>query len=245
MIDAKEKIILALDKPTLDEAVDTAVLLKDYVGAYKIGLELFTSEGPKALKTIAEKTGKKVFFDSKMMDIPNTVRGAAAAATRLGVWMFNVHTLGGEDMLKAAVEAVHETAEKENKPRPLVIGVTLLTSINESVMRNQLRIGGSVTWQVVFLAKMAQAAGLDGVVASPYEAEGIREACGDDFLIITPGVRPRGKNVDDQKRVTTPAIAIENGADYLVVGRAITQDSDPVTATQRIIWEIEQTLADA
>ncbi len=239
---ANERIILPLDFPTLQEALHMAVLLKDDVGAFKIGLELFTAEGDKAIREVMDRTGKRVFYDSKLLDIPNTVRGAAEAATRMGVWMFNVHTLGGRAMMDAAAEGARTISEKLGIEKPLVIGVTILTSISQEVMNSELRIPGPVSDEVAHLARMAEDAGLDGVVASPHEIEAVRRSCGKQMLVVTPGVRPSWAEANDQKRIMTPGEAIRKGADYLVIGRAITGAPDPVIALRRIVEEIDAAL---
>ena len=197
---SKDKIILPLDVDTAEKAVELVRLLKDDVGAFKVGLELVNSAGLDIFDEITRAGARRIFYDCKFHDIPNTVAGASRAAARMGVWMFNVHCSGGVAMMKAAKEAAIEVSAQAGKQPPLVIGVTVLTSIDQRVLNDEMRIPGSVADNVVHLARLAKEAGLDGVVASPREIEPIREACGPGFLIVTPGVRPAGADVGDQKR---------------------------------------------
>ena len=234
----KEKIIIPLDVDSAEKAVDLVRELKDDVGAFKVGLELVNYAGLGIFDKIRAAGAKKIFYDCKYHDIPNTVAGASRAAAGLDVWLFNVHCSGGFAMMKAAKDAAIEAAETAGMKPPLVIGVTILTSIDQQALNDELRIPGTVAGQVVNLAKLAKKAGLDGVVASPHEIELIRAACGPDFLIITPGVRPAGGDPGDQKRVMTPAEAISRGADYLVIGRPITKAKNPKAAAQKIAAEI-------
>ncbi len=234
----KDKIIVALDVDTPDKAVELVRQLRDHVGAFKIGLELFNSAGPGVFDTLRHAGAQRIFYDSKFLDIPNTVAGAACAATRMGVWMFNVHCGGGAAMMKAAKDAASESAAQLDVEPPKVIGVTLLTSIDQTQLNSELGVGGSVADQVTRMASLAREAGLDGVVASPHEIELVRAECGDGFLIVTPGVRPAGSEVGDQKRVMTPKQAVEKGADYLVIGRPITKADDPAAAAREIGREL-------
>lgn len=231
---SKDKIVLPLDVNSAEKAVELAKLLKDDVGAFKVGLELINSAGLGIFNEIRQAGAEKIFYDCKFHDIPNTVAGASRAVAKLGVWMFNVHCAGGFAMMKAAKDAAVETAGSLGKPQPLVIGVTVLTSIDQSTLNDDLRVPGTVADQVVHFAKLARDAGLDGVVASPHEIELIRAACGKDFLIVTPGVRPAGADIGDQKRVMTPGEAVAKGADYLVIGRPIIAAADPKAAAQSI-----------
>ena len=218
-------VFVALDVPTQAAALDLAQRLQPHVGGFKIGLELFTSCGPRIVEEIG---AADVFLDLKFHDIPNTVAGCSRAAARMGVKIFNVHCLGGSKMMRAAAEA----ARGENS-NAKVIGVTILTSHDEASLR-ELGLQGSPEENVVKLAELARASGLDGVVCSPLEIGKIRAACGDDFLIVTPGVRPATAELGDQKRVLTPQQALDAGADWLVVGRPITGASDPVAAAQSL-----------
>ena len=188
-MEAKDKICLAIDVKTTEDAQALVSELKDYVGVYKVGKELFTNVGPDIVKAIVDNGGK-VFLDLKYHDIPNTVAKAGEAATKLGVYMFNVHCSGGKAMMEAVAESVKKTAEENNIPRPLVLGVTILTSISQEALNNELKVPGTVEEQVVHFAKLAQESGLDGVVASPKEIKAIRKACGKEFIIVTPGIRP-------------------------------------------------------
>lgn len=221
---------------TADKALEMARTVEGEVGGFKIGLELINSAGFDVLDRLrASAPDAKIFYDCKFHDIPNTVAGASRAAARRGVWMFNVHALGGSEMMRAAVRAASEGADGAGVPRPLVIAVTVLTSISEAVLEGELGIrGGGVAAVVAELAQLAQDSGCDGVVASPHEIAVIRETCGPNFLIVTPGVRPAGAALGDQKRVMTPGEAVRAGADYLVVGRPITGDPDPAQAARRV-----------
>ncbi|OFX13782.1 MAG: orotidine 5'-phosphate decarboxylase [Armatimonadetes bacterium RBG_16_58_9] len=230
----ENRIILPLDVDTLDKALALVGLLKDDVGAFKVGLELVNSAGFGVFDAIKEAGAKKIFYDCKFHDIPNTVAGASRAVARMGIWLLNVHCSGGVAMMRAAKEAATEEAGKLNLQPPKVIGVTLLTSIDQRQLNEELGVPGSLVYQVVQMAGLAQEAGLDGVVASPREIEHIRAACGRDFLIVTPGVRPAGSAVGDQKRVMTPEEAIRHGAGYLVIGRPITAAPDPRKAARAI-----------
>ena len=234
----KDKIIVALDVPTKEEALAIVEELGDAVGAYKIGMQLYNAVGPEILDEVAKRNGK-VFLDLKFHDIPNTVASAARTVANLGVFMFNVHASGGYTMMDEAVKALKEESEQLGVEKPLLIAVTVLTSMSEEEMQKEVGVSRSIGEQVVALAKMAKEAGMDGVVASPLEIEMIREACGPDFLIVTPGIRPRDAALGDQKRVKTPGEAVRDGADYLVIGRPITKASDRMTAVKDIVSEIE------
>jgi len=229
-------IIFALDVGSEAEAQRFVEELRDVVWGFKIGKELFTWLGPRVVE-IVQEGGSKVFFDLKYHDIPATVAKAAAMATRLRVSIFNLHALGGLEMMRAAVEASHEMAHKEGLPVPMILGVTVLTSLQERDLQS-VGITLSVEEEVVQLATLAQRAGLTGVVASPLEIEPLRRTCGEDMIIVTPGVRPRKDPRHDQVRVMTPAEAIRAGADYLVIGRPIRDAADPFKAAQDILQEI-------
>ncbi|MFZ5640738.1 MAG: orotidine-5'-phosphate decarboxylase [Bacillota bacterium] len=235
---AKDRLIVALDVDTMAEAEHLVAQLHDYVGVFKVGMQLYNSEGPEVLRRI-HGLGGRIFLDLKLHDIPNTVGQAGAVLTRHRVFMYNVHTAGGKEMMQRAVDATVKEAEISGIPRPLVIGVTVLTSINQTILEQEIGINRDIKDQVVKWALLAKEAGLNGVVASPKEITAIREACGRDFVIITPGVRPAWAAVNDQKRVMTPAEAMQAGASYLVVGRPITAAADPVAAAQRILEEME------
>jgi len=233
------KIILALDVSTEGDAVELVKELKDHVGAFKVGLELFTSTGPRVFESLGGAGAGRIFYDGKFHDIPNTVAGAARAAVRMGVWMFNVHAPGGSAMMRAASDAASEEADRLGVERPLILGVTVLTSISEDVLRHELSVPILLQNQVTHLASLAQASGLDGVVASPHEIGQVKSACGPEFLVVTPGVRPAWAAANDQARIMTPSAAVQAGADYLVIGRAITGASDRVAAAKRVIEELE------
>ncbi|MGI6295455.1 MAG: orotidine-5'-phosphate decarboxylase [Armatimonadota bacterium] len=227
-------IILPLDVDSTEKAVAMVELLKDDVAAFKVGLELINTAGFGVFERIKQAGARQIFYDCKFHDIPNTVAGACRGAAALGVWMINVHCTGGLAMMKAAKEASVEQSARLGVQTPLVIGVTMLTSIDQATLNNEIRVPGTVADEVVHLAKLAKEAGLDGVVASPHEIELIREACGPRFVIVTPGVRPAGADIGDQKRVMPPAEAVAKGADYLVIGRPITKADDPRAAAQAI-----------
>jgi orotidine-5'-phosphate decarboxylase len=236
-VEPRERIILALDVSEYEDAIDVVRKFRGHIDTFKIGSELFTSVGPRIIKEI-HLMGKKVFLDLKFHDIPNTVAKSALAAAKLGVFMFNVHTLGGFAMMKHAAETLTRFSLEQNIDRPRLIGVTILTSINQDALRDELSVNVRMNTQVKHLAGLAQRAGLDGVVASPEDAEMIRSRFGKGFLIVTPGIRPSWAAMDDQKRAMTPRKAVQMGADYLVIGRAVTSQPDPIGALKRIEDEI-------
>lgn len=242
-LSARERLVLALDVSNFKKAEELVDKLTDYVGVFKIGNQLFTAEGTKVIKMVQEKGGK-VFLDLKFHDIPNTVARAAEVVSKLGVYIFDIHTSGGYEMMKAAVEASKKLSFALGISKPLILGVTLLTSINQEILEKEIGIKKSLEEQVVHLAKLAEAAGLDGVVASPWEIKALRAACGEGFVILTPGIRPAGKSDDDQKRIMTPQEAIKLGADFIVIGRPITNATNPVKASQEILKEMEEVLKD-
>lgn len=238
LLRAKERIIAALDVPTAEEAREIVSELRGEVGAFKVGSQLFTAAGPELVREFTD-LGLKIFLDLKFHDIPNTVANATLEAARLGVWMLNVHTLGGSEMMKKAVDEVRLACERERIVRPFVIGVTILTSSTRSALE-EIGIERDLEEEVVKLAKLAADCGLDGVVASPQEIVTLRETVPNrDFLIVTPGIRPQFGTKDDQKRVRTFAEAIRDGADFAVIGRPIIQAKDRLEAVKQIIGETE------
>lgn len=236
-LEPKERVILALDVSDYNEALDIVEQFKDSIDIFKVGFELFTSAGPKIIKKIREED-KKVFLDLKYHDIPNTVAQAAVAATRHGVSMLTVHTSGGLEMLKTCADAVVNYCLKENMARPRLLGVTVLTSIDQNILRDELGSAMSLTAQVKNLANLSLRAGFDGVIASAHEILMLRERFGESFLIVTPGIRPSWSSTDDQRRTMTPRQAIRAGADYLVMGRSIIHQPSPLNAMERILNEI-------
>jgi orotidine-5'-phosphate decarboxylase len=234
----KNRLIVALDVETAREAFNLFCALREVAGMFKIGSQLFTAEGPGIVRDIVH-AGGRVFLDLKFHDIPNTVAAAGVEATRLGVAIFNVHACGGSEMMQRTAEMVALTAEREKISRPQVIGVTVLTSADDSTLA-EAGFSSNTESQVKRLARLAAASGLDGVVASPHEVRLVRETIEQrDFVIVTPGVRPAGISYDDQRRVMTPAEAVRAGADYLVVGRAILKADDPARAAREMIEEMK------
>jgi orotidine-5'-phosphate decarboxylase len=224
--EGRDKLILALDVPTADEALALAETTGEFVGCMKVGLRLFTSEGPDLVRRILD-AGHRVFLDLKFHDIPNTVADASRAATALGVDFFTVHTPGGPAMLRASVEATNEEAERMGTTPPTILGVTVLTSLPSSPE------------EVLARARTAWDAGLRGMVASPHETRTLRETFGREAVIVTPGIRPASEGSGDQRRVATPREAVAAGASHIVVGRPIRDAKDPREAARRILEEIE------
>src|SRR5437588_5633100 len=233
-----DKLIVALDVETTHRALDLFDALRDVVGVFKIGSQLFTAAGPEIVRQIVARGGR-VFLDLKFHDIPNTVAAAGVEATRLGVSIFNVHASGGVEMMKWTAEAVAETAEHEHLTKPKVIAVTLLTSLNQASME-QLGINDKPPTVVARLTRLAADCGRDGVVASPQEIGIIRETVANrDFLIVIPGIRSSADETQDQRRTLNAAEAIRAGADYLVVGRPILNAEDPPGAARKIVEDID------
>ena len=230
-MNARDRLIVALDVPKADAARELVARLAGHVGMFKVGSQLFTAAGPDLVHEIAAG-GQKVFLDLKFHDIPNTVAGAVSSASRLGVSLISVHGLGGRAMMEAAVGALPAMGTR-------LLAITILTS-HDDLSLAQIGVGGTMSESVRRLAELAKDTGLDGVVASPHEIGLIRGACGSDFLIVTPGIRPAGSVAADQARAATPAAALADGADYLVVGRPITEAASPVTAADAIVNEMER-----
>lgn len=237
---ARERLIVALDVSTASDAHRIVGELPDAVGMFKVGLQLFSAAGPDIVNDLV-RGGEKIFLDLKFHDIPNTVAGAAVEATRLGVSMFNVHASGGHEMMTRTLAAVSEAVTKEGLLKPKVIAVTVLTSSDDSTLK-EIGVSARSLDQVKRLALLTEGAGLDGVVASPLEVELLRQAVKRDFLLVTPGIRPSGSDLNDQKRTMTPKEAMANGSDYLVVGRPITAARNPRLAAEKIITEMAEGL---
>jgi orotidine-5'-phosphate decarboxylase len=233
-----DKLIVALDVGSAREALELFQRLRGLVHHFKIGSQLFTAAGPQIVREIA-LAGGRVFLDLKFHDIPNTVAAASVEAARLGVWMLNVHALGGALMMRRTVEALTEISGREGLARPKLIGVTVLTSADAATLA-EVGIQSEPLAQVLALARLAESCGMDGIVASPHEVKAVRAAVGRaDFMLVAPGVRPAGNASDDQRRIMTPAQAIRAGADYLVIGRAILNAPDPIEAARKICEEMD------
>ncbi|WP_299593828.1 orotidine-5'-phosphate decarboxylase [uncultured Microbulbifer sp.] len=226
-------VIVALDYDNADAALAMAAQLDPAVCRVKVGKELFTIAGPDLVRKLVQ-SGFQVFLDLKFHDIPNTVAAAVRAAANLGVWMVNVHAIGGERMMLAAAEALAPLGDD----RPLLIGVTVLTSTAEDELA-PVGVNRPLKEQVIALAELAKKSGLDGVVCSAQEAEALKSACGSDFALVTPGIRPAGTDAGDQRRIVTPVDALHNGSDYLVIGRPVTGAKDPAAALKAIVADIE------
>jgi orotidine-5'-phosphate decarboxylase len=233
----RDRLIVALDVDSLEQAKGWVQRLAGEVGLFKIGKQLFTHAGPQAVKLIQE-LGGDIFLDLKFHDIPSTVAKAAIEATRLGVRMFNVHASGSLEMMRTTVKEVERVCRREKMRRPIMLGVTVLTSLNQDDLE-RVGVERKVADQVVRLALLTKEAGMDGVVASPHEVADIRSACGHSFVIVTPGIRPADGRRDDQQRVMTPAEAVRAGVDYIVVGRPILEAPEAVTAARAIVAEME------
>jgi len=237
----QERLIVSLDMTDITYIKSLVEKLAARVGYYKIGAIPFTFFGPEIVKYLKQK-GKKVMLDLKYHDIPNTVARACEGAMRMGIDLLTVHTSGGFSMLEEAVKAMLTSSDRSDVERPKLLGITVLTSIDEAYFSDLFgNVQRTLAEQVIFLAQLARSAGLDGVVASPREIVSIRQCCGDDFLIVTPGIRPADKDVagDDQARTLTPNQAIQAGADYIVVGRPIVKADDPVAVVEAITKEME------
>lgn len=233
---SKDRIYCAFDTTDLEYAVSLAGQLKGVIGGAKLGKEFFAAHGPSGVRAVA-KAGLPVFLDVKYHDIPNTVAGAIRAVTPLGIKIVNVHAAGGREMMKRAAEAARETALKAGVVAPWVIAVTVLTSLDENDL-DEIGLKGPVSDRVVKMAELAQKSDMDGIVCSAQEISLVRAACGPDFKLITPGIRPQWASSDDQKRIVTPHDAVVSGSDVLVIGRPITKAEDPVEAAKRIVAEL-------
>ncbi|MFQ6066374.1 MAG: orotidine-5'-phosphate decarboxylase [bacterium] len=229
----RDRLILPLDVDTQKEAEALVGKLSEFIGVFKVGPRLFTRCGPKIIKLIKEKNSR-VFFDAKFYDIPSVVEKAAQASAEMGVDMLTLHTLGGSEMMEAAVEGIRS---KNSKVK--VLGVTLLTSLNPRILKEELGIERNLNEQITHLAGLARKAGLDGVVASAWELEDLRRNFGSDFILVVPGIRPLKSAKFEQRRVSTPREAMEKGADFLVVGRPILNSHDPIGITKRILREMD------
>ena len=239
---ASDKLIFALDADNYEEALSWVELLSGHVGMFKVGKELFTAVGPKIIESIKQK-GQKVFLDLKFHDIPNTVARAAEAAVKLNVDMFNVHASGGSQMIKEAVSAAWACADKLGKARPIILAVTVLTSLNNADL-TEIGFQKNTNELVLHLAKLAQTAGASGVVASAQDIALLRANFGDKFVIVTPGIRSASATTkDDQKRTLSAYEAVKTGADYIVVGRPIRAVQEPLEVCRQIVREIADGLA--
>lgn len=241
-IEPKDRIVLALDVDTLEEVEKYTLMLKDYVGYFKVGLQLYTSCGLQAVEVI-KKHNAKVFFDGKFQDIPNTVAKACANLMKNGIDFFNININGGSKMISTTVKLCKETAKKSDIPTPTILGVTLLSSFGQRTLTEELSVKINIDEYVLHLAKIAKESGISGVVASATDARRIRQEAGEDFIIMCPAIRPTWSVVNDQIRVVSPSDAILAGVDYMVIGRPITASEDPVAAAKLIINEIEDAIA--
>lgn len=238
---ARDRLVLALDVNTMAEAKELVTELKDYVGVFKVGLQLFTSVGPDIIKMIQDE-GREIFFDGKFHDIPNTVAKASANLVKHGVTFFNIHTTGGSKMISTTVKLAKETAKSLGLPKPTILGVTILTSFGQRTLTEELLICQNIDDYVGKLAKLGKDSGLDGIIASATDVPKIRKECGEDFIILCPAIRPTWSVVNDQIRVVTPTDAIKMGVDYLVIGRPITSASDKVSAAKLVLDEVEEAI---
>lgn len=241
--EAKQRLIFALDVASLAEVKEYVALLKDDVGLFKVGKQLFLHGGPEVVRLIQQKGGQ-VFLDLKFHDIPRTVANASIEAARLGVRLVNLHAAGGASMMRETVSAVTKMCKTERLQRPTLLAVTVLTSLDKGDLKS-IGVGATVENQVARLAMLARDAGMDGVVASPLEITRLRRECGNKFVLVVPGVRSAGEAWDDQKRVLTPEEAIRAGANYLVIGKPIREARDPRVAARQIVREMTQGLVAA
>jgi orotidine-5'-phosphate decarboxylase len=235
----KDRIILALDFDTLEDAERYVIMLKDYVGFFKVGIQLYTACGMSAVNMI-KKHGAKVFFDGKFNDIPYTTAKASANLVKNGIDFFNLSALGGSKMMLSSAKLVREVAKKMNISKPTLLAVTTLSSFGQKTLTEELSVKGNIEEYGIHLAKIAKQSEMDGVVASAAEAVKIRKEIGNDFIIMCPAVRPAWSVVNDQLRVVTPSEAIKAGVDYMIIGRPITSHDNPVAAAKLIISEIDE-----
>jgi len=238
-LEPNERLIVALDVDSRAKAMELARIIAPQGAMFKVGMELFYACGPDIISSLREK-GAGVFLDLKLHDIPNTVSRAVKVLTRYGASIINVHASGGTEMMKVAVEAAGEEATRLGIDRPRVIAVTVLTSIGQRELNEQLGIKGQIRELVTYWSQLARESGMDGVVASAREATAIRNVCGESFIIVTPGIRPHGTAAGDQKRIVTPSDAIKAGATYIVVGRPVTAAPDPLSAVRQIICQMQK-----
>lgn len=240
-LSAKERLILAVDTSTLEGARRIVDELSEYVGVFKVGLELLMNEGPQVLNLFQERQ-LNVFFDGKFLDIPNTVAKATEGVARAGVRMFTVHASGGSKMLRACADAATKGATEAGKSVPISLGVTVLTSMDQAMLTDELNVSKTVGEQVLSLAELCRKSGITGIVASAEEVQQLRTALGASMVLVTPGVRPTWAEANDQSRIVTPSDALRRGADYLVIGRPILAAPDRKDAARRIIAEMEEAL---
>ncbi len=236
---ARDRLIVSLDFSSDNEARKLMDTLGDTVNFYKVGFQLFTAYGPRII-TLIKRKNKKIFLDLKFHDIPNTVANATDVICDLGVDMFNIHALGGFEMMETTVKTLWKKFSGREEKRPIVLGVTILTSLGDAFLKDVIGSQRSLREEVALLARAAQSSGCDGVVASPLEAKYIKKECGKDFIVLTPGIRLKGDELGDQVRVLGPKEAISSGADYIVVGRSITRAKDPKSRAEKILEEIEK-----
>jgi orotidine-5'-phosphate decarboxylase len=237
-MDARDRLIIALDFSHAEKAIEFVDLIEDRCRFYKVGSELFTTDGHFVIQEL-NKRKKNVFLDLKFHDIPHTVGAVSRVCARMDVKIFNVHASGGLEMMREAKKTSLEEAGKSGKKPPLILAVTVLTSITSEVLKKEMKVSLTAKRQVIHLAKMAQSAGLDGVVCSPFEIKDIKRSCGSGFIVLTPGVRPSWSEAGDQKRFKTPKEAFEDGADYLVIGRPVTKSLEPVASLEKILQEMQ------
>lgn len=233
----KEKLVLALDVETIEEAKELIDELNSYIGTFKVGLQLFCGYGLEIVNYMKEKNAN-FFLDVKLHDIPNTVEKASYNVIKNGANFFNVHATGGIEMMKAAKAGAYKAYEKYNTKKPIILAVTVLTSISDDILKNELSNKMGSEEFVIKLAKNAKEAGLDGVVASAKELKLIKKELGKDFIVLTPGIRPKWSSKDDQKRIVTPLDAIKDGSDFIVLGRAVTKSENKKEAMEKIYQEI-------